>query len=78
MLYGSLVIVADCELVEPRAWRERNLEGSSDVEYGFSSCWGLIWMSGLSLWIVDVMTEANFVVVCWELNHHCACLGLMV
>ena len=26
----------------------------------------------------DVMTEANFVVVCWELNCQCASLGLTV
>ena len=35
-------------------------------------------MSGPGFWIIDVITEANFVVVCWELNCHCACLGLTV
>ena len=35
-------------------------------------------MSGPDFWIVDVMTEANLVVVCWELNRHCGGLGLMV
>ena len=35
-------------------------------------------MNGPGFWIVDVMMEANLVVVCWKLNSHCASSKLTV